>query len=157
MSDLGIYGLEFENVIVIFEISALEFSLLQSLVWKWKSLILGPKMPYLGFCRLTFERKLLLYLKQPRILQNAKLHAKSKILKFGTKYALFGYFWAEILKKHCDIWSQRPRMCLLAMFRAKIKILKFGTKNGLFGCFGQQCWKNVIFEINPLELIFLQS
>ena len=34
MSDLGIYGLEFENVIVIFEISALEFSLLQSLVRK---------------------------------------------------------------------------------------------------------------------------
>ena len=61
MSDLGIYGLEFENVIVIFEISALEFSLLQSLVRKWKSLILGPKMPYLGFCRLTFERKLVIF------------------------------------------------------------------------------------------------
>ena len=52
-------------------------------------------MPYLGFFRLTFKRKLL---KQPRILQNAKLHVKLKILKFGIKYALFGYFWAEILK-----------------------------------------------------------
>ena len=34
MSDLCIYGLEFENAIVIFEINALEFSLLQSLVRK---------------------------------------------------------------------------------------------------------------------------
>ena len=34
MRDSGIFGLEFENNIVIFEISTLEFVLLQSLVQK---------------------------------------------------------------------------------------------------------------------------
>ena len=34
MFDLGIFGLEFENISVIFEISILEFVLLQSLVQK---------------------------------------------------------------------------------------------------------------------------
>ena len=53
MPNLSIVELEFENTIVIFEISVLEIFLLQSLV---------PK----------------------------------KILKFGTKNALFGYFYAGI-------------------------------------------------------------
>ena len=34
MSDLGVFGLEFENIFVIYEISALKFALLQSLVQK---------------------------------------------------------------------------------------------------------------------------
>ena len=38
MSDLGIFGLEFENNIAIFEISVLEFVLFQSLVQKIKIL-----------------------------------------------------------------------------------------------------------------------
>ena len=43
---LGIFGLQFENTIAIFEISTLEFVLMQSLVQKYKSLSLGPKMSY---------------------------------------------------------------------------------------------------------------
>ena len=42
MSDFHILGLELENIIVIFEISVLEFPLLQSLV-KIKFLTFGPK------------------------------------------------------------------------------------------------------------------
>ena len=53
MSNLRTFGPEIENTIVIFEISVLEFVLLQSFLQK-------------------------------------------KILKLGTKNALFGYFWAEI-------------------------------------------------------------
>ena len=34
MPNLGILGLEFENIIVMFQISVLEFALLQSLVQK---------------------------------------------------------------------------------------------------------------------------
>ena len=48
-----VFGSNFEKTIVIFEISTLEFALLQSLV-------------------------------------------KIKFLKFGTKFALFKYFWAGI-------------------------------------------------------------
>ena len=43
MSGLGIFGLEFENNVVIFEISALEFVLLQNFEKNQKCLNLGPK------------------------------------------------------------------------------------------------------------------
>ena len=43
MSDLGIFGLEFENTIVIFEVSTLEFCLIAKFHVKIKSLNLGPK------------------------------------------------------------------------------------------------------------------
>ena len=89
---------------------------------------LGPKMPYLGFFRLTFERKLLLYLKQPRILQNAKLHAELKILKFGTKYALFGYFWAEILKNIVIFEVSALECVYLQCFVRKSKFLNLEQK-----------------------------
>ena len=48
MPYLGIFGLEFENNIVMFEISTLEFFQLQNFVKKQKLLNLEPKMPYLG-------------------------------------------------------------------------------------------------------------
>ena len=48
MPYLGIFQLEFEKHIVIFKISVLEFVLLQSWVQNYKSLNLGPKIPYLG-------------------------------------------------------------------------------------------------------------
>ena len=48
MPDLGIFGLERENNIVIFEINTFEFVLLQNFVKKQKCLNLGPKMPILG-------------------------------------------------------------------------------------------------------------
>ena len=41
---LGIFGLAFENAIVIFQISALEFIFLQILVQILKPLNLGPKI-----------------------------------------------------------------------------------------------------------------
>ena len=54
MPDLGIFGLEFENNIVIFEISTLQFVYLQNFTKKQKCLNLGRKMPYLGIFGLEF-------------------------------------------------------------------------------------------------------
>ena len=54
MSHLGIFGLEFENNIVIFEISTLEFVKLQNFAKKQKCLNLGPKIPHLGIFGLEF-------------------------------------------------------------------------------------------------------
>ena len=48
MPDFCILGLEFENIIVIFEISTLEFVKFQNFAEKQKYLNFGPKMPYLG-------------------------------------------------------------------------------------------------------------
>ena len=51
--------------------------------------------------------------------------------KFGTKSAIFGYFWARILKTYCHIWNQQPQICLFAKFHEKMP--KFGTQNAWFG------------------------
>ena len=49
MPDLGIFGLEFENNIVIFEISTLKFVKLQNFAKNKKCLNLGPKCLILVF------------------------------------------------------------------------------------------------------------
>ena len=56
MSDLCIFGLEFENNNVIFKISSLEFVKLQNFAKKQTCLNLGPKIPYLGI----FDQKYLI-------------------------------------------------------------------------------------------------
>ena len=61
--------------------------------------------------------------------------------KFGTKSALFGYFWAAFWNQYCHIWNQLPRISLIAKFREKPKMPKFGTKNALFGYFRAGIWK----------------
>ena len=55
-----IFGLEFENIFLIFEISLLKFVLLQSLV-KEKHLNLGPKMFDLGIFGLEFEKNIVIF------------------------------------------------------------------------------------------------
>ena len=61
MLDVRIFGVEFENIFIIFEICVLEFVLLQSLVQKQKSLNLGPKMLYVGIFRLEFEKNIVIF------------------------------------------------------------------------------------------------
>ena len=86
MANLRIFGLEFDNIIAMFQISVFEFVLLQSLLQKLKSLNLGPKMPYFGTFGLEFEKKkLLLYLKSaPSNLSDCKFREKTKMSKFET-------------------------------------------------------------------------
>ena len=159
MPCLGIFGLEFEKSIVIFQISVLEFVLLQSLVQKSSSLNLGPKMRVRVL--LGWNLKIILsYLKSaPWNLSDCKISwKKTKMLKLGTKNALFGYFWTGIWKKHCHISNQRPWICLVAKFSAKIIIFKFGTKNARSGTFGVEFENNlIILEISTLEFVWLQN
>ena len=61
MPDLPNFGPEFENIIVIFVISVLEFVLLQSLEKRKNNLNLEPKMPYLGIFGLEFENNVVIY------------------------------------------------------------------------------------------------
>ena len=60
MPDLGISGMEFENIFVMFQINVLEFVLLQSLVQKWKSLNLGPKMLDMDIFWLELENNIVI-------------------------------------------------------------------------------------------------
>ena len=73
-----------EKTIVIFGISTLKFSEMQKIVQNKKKTIFGPKVPYLSILSCKSE-KLLSYFQHPRICQNAKFHAKLKILNFRTK------------------------------------------------------------------------
>ena len=72
---------------------------------------------------------------------------KIKIPKFGSKNALFGYFWAKILKNCYHIWNQHLRICLVAAFYKKTKIPKFGTKNAVFGYFWPKMFYLDIFQL----------
>ena len=63
-----------------------------------------------------------------------------------------------ILKNNCHIWKQLPRICLTAKFGAKIKFLSLESKMLDLGVLGSSSEKLfVIFEINALELVSLQS
>ena len=62
-----------------------------------------------------------------------KNQEKTKIPKFQTKSALFGFLRAGILKNFCHIWNQRPQICKFAKFGEEVKMLKFWTKSGLLG------------------------
>ena len=61
MPDLCIFGLEFDNNIVIIEISALEFVYLYNFVKAQKYLNLGPKMPYLVIFGLEIEKSSVIF------------------------------------------------------------------------------------------------
>ena len=82
--------------------------------------------------------------------------------KFGTKIALFAYFWARILKKDCQIWNQHSQICLFAKSHEIPKMSKFWGKNADLYIFGLEIERKhpriclnakntVIFEISTLE------
>ena len=84
--------------------------------------------------------------------------------KFGTKNALFAYFWVGILKQYCHISNQHFRICLIATFAEKQKCLNLGPKMSYWvflkkkmpylGIFGLEFENNiVIFEISTLEFV----
>ena len=59
--NLGIFGLEFEKNIVIFEISTLKFVCMQNFTKKQKYQNLGPKMHDLGTFGLEFENSFVIF------------------------------------------------------------------------------------------------
>ena len=61
MPYLGIFKLTIENTIAMFEISALEFVLMQRLVQKYESLNFGPTMSYYGILGLEFENNIVIF------------------------------------------------------------------------------------------------
>ena len=95
--DLIIFGLELEKLFVIFEISTSNLSDLVNFMKTWKC----QNCPIWVSLDWNFE-KLLSYLKSaPSNLSNfMNFEEKKTMSKFRTKNALFGYFWAKILKNY---------------------------------------------------------
>ena len=87
----------------------------------------------------------------PQICLVAKFGAKIKILKFGTKNVLFGYFWAWNLKKTIVRFEISTfKYVYLQNITKKQKCLNFGPKMPDLCIFGLKFENNiVIFEINP--------
>ena len=81
----------------------------------------------------------------PRICVIAKFFRKAKMPKLTTKNAIFvyfwpknilpRYFWARILKNHCQTWNELLLICLIAKFFEYTEMPIFGTKYAIFGCF----------------------
>ena len=61
MLNLRIFGLEFENIVVMIHINVLDIALLQSLMQKQKCLHLGPKMSYFGIFGLELEKTVVIF------------------------------------------------------------------------------------------------
>ena len=71
--------------------------------------------------------------------------------KFGTKNALFGYFWSRIFEIMFEISSRKSTLKIL---RQKQKCLNLGPKMLYMGIFGQEFQKtSVIFEISNLNFV----
>ena len=150
--DLRVFGVEFENTIVIFETNTPNLS--NCKISRTRMSKFGTKSLICIF--LCWNLKgLLSYLKSASLnLSCCKVSAKVKILTFGAKNVLFGYFWARISKKnYCHNWNKHPRICLIAKFWEKTKTSKYGTKNALSGYFGLEFENNIIMlETNTLNL-----
>ena len=96
-------------------------------------------------------------MKQLRIFQNAKFRAKSKSLKFGTKNALFWYFWTGILKTIVISEINALEFVLLQSWVQK-KSLNMGPKMPDLVIFGLEFENNIFkIEICALKFVLLQS
>ena len=128
-------ALEFENTIVMFEISSHKFLKLQPLVQKWKSLNLGTKMPYLGIFRSYFQKIIVIFEVNPFefiLLQSFGQKLKSWNLASKIPYlGVLGSSFEQVLSylksglSNLSYWK----------FGAKIKIVKCQTKNVWFEYF----------------------
>ena len=86
-----------------------------------------------------------------------KFCPEEKILKFGTKNALFGCFAQQVLKTVFTFEIRRLEFVLLQNLVQKQKFLNVGQKMPDLGIFGLECeTNNVIFEITALEFVKLQ-
>ena len=103
MSDFRILGLEFENIIVIFEISVLNLSSCK--VWCKNENLRIWDQECLIWVILGWNLKMILsyLIWYSQICLSTKFREKTKTLKFGIKNALFVYFCTRISKNYCHI------------------------------------------------------
>ena len=74
--------------------------------------------------------------------------------KFGTKSALFGYFWGSILENYCLIPNRHLRICLIAKFFEETEMAKLANKIAIFGYFKPKMY---LVEFSSIELLSLQN
>ena len=87
----------------------------------------------------------------PQIFLKAKFQTKIKILKFGTKTALIGYFRLEFQKLMSYLKSVSSNLLTCKVSSKNQEILDLGPKISYLGIFGLQFVKNYyqIFNQHP--------
>ena len=78
----------------------------------------------------------------PQILPNTKFCPKIKILKFGTKIVLIGYFELEFQKTNVEFEISILEFINMQSFIQNQKTLNLGPKIHYLGVFGLQLNKN---------------
>ena len=152
---LGTFGCNLIKTIVKFLISTLEFVKLWSFIQNKKNKKkLRTKNALLGLWAGMFKNYCHISNQRPPICLIAKFNVKIRILKFGTKNALFGclgvQFWKAIV-----LFVISALEFLVVKFGAETKILKFRTKNVYFGCFWTKIWKYYCHNLNQRPQICL--
>ena len=112
----GCFGQQFWKTIVIFEISTLEFSLLESFVQKKKSIKFGTKNARsLYFGAGIWKYYCHIWNQHPQTFLIAKFRQKKqKCLNSGPKMPYLGVFGLDFSKNYFHIWNQYPWTCLIA-------------------------------------------
>ena len=114
---------------------------LSSKTKKTKQKNLGLKKLYLGLLAGMLENYCHIYNHHAPICLIAKFRATIRILKLGTKNALFGCF-GQLLRESIVIFATSAlEFVLLESLVRKIKMLKFGTKNARFPYSEAEIWK----------------
>ena len=108
---------------------------------KWKKINLGLKKLCLGLWPGMLKNYYHICDQRPPICLIGKFCATIRILKLGTKNALFGCFWQQFRKFIVIFATSALEFALLQSLVQKIKILKFGTKNARFPYFEAEIWK----------------
>ena len=110
---LGIFKLQLEKAIIIFEISTLKFASKQIFVQNKKKLQMWDQIPnslFGYFWAAVLKNYCYIWNQHSRNCQNAKFCTKIKILKFGSKNALFWNFWIVVFKSYCHSWNDYSRI-----------------------------------------------
>ena len=89
-----------------------------------------------------FSKTIVIVEIRPQFYLIAKFRKKAKMSKFGNTNALFGCFWARILKNYCHIWNQHLQIFYLQNIYKKRKLPKFLTKSALSVYFWARILKN---------------
>ena len=110
----------------------------------------GTKKPYWVFLTMN-DLFGYIWNQHPQICIHAEFFKKTKMPKVWSKNALFGYFWARVLKNCCHNWNQHPHFFQIGKFCRKSKMPKFGSKNALFGLFWARILKISYLCIFRLE------
>ena len=98
---LGIFKLQLEKAIVIFEISTRKFASKQIFVQNKKKLQMWDQITnslFGYFWAAVLKNYCYIWNQNSQNCQNAKFSTKIKILTFGIKTALFEYFWVKFWK-----------------------------------------------------------